>query len=129
MAALTGPARRGERGQVLLLVTVLGLLAMGLWLLAWRSTHDAIRMERIAVQRAIRAGSAQAALAQGLDLLASGRPPTDPFVCQTTMTSGADSFACAVSYVSQGSPDEWLVRARLATDDEQAELPAMPGSF
>ena len=35
--------------------TSVGLLAMGLWMLAWRATHDAIRMERVTVQRALRA--------------------------------------------------------------------------
>jgi hypothetical protein len=120
---------RGERGQVLLIAAVLGLLAMGLWMLAWRSTHDAIRLERIAVQRHLRADTAQRALAQGLALLRTGRPPFDDYSCQTTIASDTGDHVCAVTYISEGSEDDWSVEARLATESEQANLPTMPSTF
>ena len=121
--------RRGERGQILLVVTVLGLLATGLWMLTWRATHDAIRLERVAVRRATRAESVQPALAQGLALLRTGRPPLDPYACLTTIAGGAVEYDCTVTYASQGSPDDWSVQARLATESEQGTLPPMPASF
>ena len=121
--------RRGERGQILLLVAVLGLLAMGTWVLTWRATHDAIRLERIAVWRAARAESVQPALAQGLALLRTGRPPLDPYACVTTIAGGEAEHACTVTYTSQGSQDDWSVQARLATESEQGTLPPMPASF
>jgi len=130
MAALnTRASRRRESGQVLLIVAVLGLLAMGIWLLAWRATHDAIRLERIAVQRHFRADTAQLALARGLALLRTGRPPLDDYSCQTTIASDLGEHTCAVTYTSQGSQDDWSVAARLATESEQANLPPMPSSF
>ena len=134
MAALTrspnaAAPRRGERGQVLLIVALLGLLAMGIWLLAWRATHDAIRLERVAVQRHLRADTAQRALALGLALLRTGRPPFDDYSCQTTIASDLGDHVCAVTYISEGSEDDWSVEARLATESEQANLPTMPSSF
>jgi hypothetical protein len=128
MAALRS-LPRAERGQVLLIVAVLGLLAMALWMLAWRATHDAIRLERVATRRGIRAASVQPALAEGLDLLRTGRPPIDGYACIANITSGAGDYACTVTYSSQGSPDDWSVEARLATETEQGNLPPMPSSF
>lgn len=128
LAARRAPPR-SERGSVLLIVAVMGLLAMGLWMLAWRATHDAIRLERVTVQRALRAASAQQALAAGLELLRTGRPPFDDYMCLATITSGAHEYVCALTYTSQGSADDWSVQARLATESEQNNLPPLPGSF
>jgi hypothetical protein len=123
------PPRRGERGSVLLLVAVFGLLAMGLWGLAWRSTHDAIRVERFTVQRNARARSVLPALAHGVALLRTGHPPEDPYVCLDTVVDGAVSYPCVVSFESQADTEHWLVEARAATSEEEDDLPAMPADF
>jgi hypothetical protein len=114
---------------VLLIIAVMGLLAMGLWMLAWRATHDAIRLERVTVQRDLRAGSVQQALALGLTLLQTGRPPIDPYVCVVTVTHAGEDHTCAVTYTSEGTQDDWTVEAHLATESDIANLPAMPSKF
>ncbi len=48
---LMSTTRRGEQGYVLLFTAVIGLLAMGLWSLALRATHDTIRIERFVEHR------------------------------------------------------------------------------
>ena len=53
----TTDTRRSERGFVLLYASILGLLAMGLWMLAWRGTHDTIRTEKFEVSRNVRSDS------------------------------------------------------------------------
>jgi len=121
--------RRGERGAVLLIVTVLGLLAMAVWGLAWRATHDAIRVEGFVVQRDARARSVLPALAHGIALLRLGHPPTDPYECIDTVADGAETHACTLVFTSQGSSETWRVDARLATEEEQSELPPMPATF
>jgi hypothetical protein len=124
MAALNTRHRRGERGHVLLITAV-----MGLWVTAWRATHDAIRTERFVVRRGIRAHSVQQALARGLALLQTGRPPTDPYACLVTLTHDGASWDCVVGFESQGNPNDWSVDVRLALEDEASGLPGMPASF
>jgi hypothetical protein len=123
------PPRRGERGQVLLIVTALGLLAMAAWGLAWRATHDAIRTERVVVQRAQRTASVLPALAHGAAALRGGHPPSDPYECLDTIVDGTDSWDCRLLFTSQGSAETWVVSCRLATPAEAASLPALPVAF
>ena len=122
-------SQRGEGGYVILYVTILGLLAMGLWGLAWRATHDTIRTEKFEVRRAVRSEGVAAALAEGLLLLETGRPPSDPFQCVKTVANGTDSYACTLTYTSQGDQDHWEVTSRIATPDELQNLSPAPGTF
>ena len=48
---------RSQSGYVLLYSAVLGLLAMGMWALAWRAVHDTIRTEKFEVSRSVRSDS------------------------------------------------------------------------
>lgn len=131
MAGVTlRPARRGERGTVLMLVTVMGLLAMAIWGLAWRGTQDDIRLERFEVQRDLRTKSLYPALADMLDLLRSGRPPSDPYACIVTESDGlGGEWHVTASFSSDGDQDHWNVDCRAATDSDLADLPAAPPSF
>ena len=62
MSARTDP-RRGERGLVLVYVSILGFLMALVWALSWRATHDTIHVERSLVRRAEHDGSASLILA------------------------------------------------------------------
>ena len=123
--------RRGQRGSVLMIVAVMGVLAMGFWALALRGTHDAIRDENFVLRRQDRTESVLPALAQVVELLHSGRPPEDPYACLVTVVTGVNgsTWHCTVTATSQGDQDHWLVESRLATEEEQAELPPAPTSF
>ncbi len=121
--------RRGERGQVLLIVTVLGLLAMAAWGLAWRATHDAIRTDRVMVQRALRTASVLPALAHGAAALRGGHPPSDPFECIDTLIDGTESYDCLLLFTSQINSETWQVSCRIATPSEVSSLPTLPLAF
>jgi hypothetical protein len=123
--------RRGQRGSVLMIVAVMGVLAMGFWALALRGTHDAIRDENFVLRRQDRTESVLPALAQVVELLHSGRPPEDPYACLVTLVAGANesTWHCAVTATSQGDQDHWLLEAHLATEEEQETLPPAPVSF
>ena len=121
--------RRGQRGSVLMIVAVMGVLAMGFWALALRGTHDAIRDESFVLRRKHRTETVLPALAQVVELLHSGRPPEDPYACLVTLGAGNTSWKCTVTASSQGDQDHWLVEAHLATDEEQETLPPVPVSF
>jgi len=122
-------ARRAERGTVLMIVAVMGVLAMGFWALALRGTHDAIRDENFVLRRQDRTQSVLPALAQVVDLLHSGRPPTDPYACLVSITAGESTWVCTVTCTSQGDQDHWLVESSIATEEEQTTLPPAPASF
>jgi hypothetical protein len=123
-------ARRAERGSVLMIVTVMGLLAMALWGLAWRGTHDDIRLERVETLRDVRTKSLYPALADMLDLLRSGRPPSDPYACLVTESDGAGGvWQVAATFTSDGDQDHWSVDCRAATETQVADLPAAPATF
>jgi hypothetical protein len=121
--------RRREQGSVLMIVTVMGLLSMAFFGLAWRGTHDDIRLERRERLCDTRTRSLYPALADMLDLLRSGRPPTDPYECLVTIVDGADEWQIAATFSSDGDQDHWHVDCRLATSEQLAGLPAAPTSF
>ena len=127
MAAVN--ARRRERGSVLMIVTVMGVLSMALFGLAWRGTHDDIRLERRERLCETRARSLYPALADMLDLLRSGRPPIDPYECIVSISDGADEWQVVATFSSDGDQDHWNVDCRAATSEQFAELPAAPLSF
>ena len=129
MARVTARPKRAERGQVLLVVAVMGLLAMAAWGLAWRATHDAIRVERVVVKRAARSASVLPALAHGVARLRGGHPPTDPYECIETVIDGADTWNCVLLFTSQVNSQTWEVSSRLATPQEVANLPQLPPAF
>ena len=120
---------RSQRGYVLLYSAVLGLLAMGMWALAWRAVHDTIRTEKFEVSRSVRSESVVQALALGIGLLETGRPPTDPYACIFTVSGPSTTYDCTVSYTSLGDQDNWQVESWKATDAEKASLPVAPATF
>jgi hypothetical protein len=123
-------ATRGERGHVLLVVAVLGMLCMALWGQAWRSTHDAIRVERFERLRDERTRALEPALERMVDLLRTGRPPSDPFDCLVLVTEDVTTFwNVRATFASEGDADHWSVDCRLATADDLATLPGAPTTF
>ena len=120
---------RGERGFILVAVSVMGLLMMAIWAVAYRSTADLIRVEALHVERDARDVSVTRALAAALALLETGEPPSDPYACLFTITEGAATYTCTGTYASVVYPDTWTVTATLSTDDEIATLPAAPATF
>ena len=132
MGPVTPPAadpRRHERGSVLLFTVISGLLAMGVWVLAWRATHDAIRVEKFSVGREVRRESSLEALSRGTALLRTGRPPSDPYQALVTVDGASTTYTCTVTYTSDIDQDHWIVDVRKATVEEQGSLPALPSSF
>lgn len=122
-------ARRHERGSVLLFTVVAGLLAMGVWLLAWRATHDAIRVEKFNVGREVRRESVLEGLNQAVALLRTGRPPSDPYQAVVSVSGASTTYDCTVTYTSDIDQDHWIVEVDPATDEETGSLPALPSSF
>jgi len=120
--------RRGESGVALLLVTILGVVLMSSWAIAWKGTNDTVRIERILRMRGDRNVGVSTALYEAVDLLRSGTPSTDPYTCLVTVIVEGRGLACKAIY-SSTSPDVWDVVVTEATAGEEALLPDLPGSF
>ena len=120
---------RGQQGAALVLVTVMGFLALAIFLRAWRGTHDAIRTEGYVVARTLRDESVGEALAAGVTLLETGRPPSDPYSAVLSVTTSTGDVACKLTWSSAGDLDTWDVLAELATSADVFSLDDMPESF
>jgi len=126
---LRATPRRAERGQVLLIVAMMALLAAALWLLGWRATHDAIRNERFNVLRDQREATVNTALAEAVDVLKTGRPPYDPYLAVVPLRWEEQVYLCTLEFISLGDADHWAVESRLSTDLEKTTLPLLPLNF
>lgn len=118
--------RRSQRGSVMLFAVVLGLLAMAIWVVAWRATHDAIRVERFVKTRDRGDDTTLEAVAAALALLETGVPPDDPF---EALYENADGDVLKVTFDSDGDVLLWDVEAVAADDSDVATLPDLPATF
>ena len=87
-------ARRAERGHALLLVALVSSFVLGLFVVAWRSTHDAIEVEAYQEDRVFRDDVITESVGLAIQLLRTGRPPTDPtrFVTTTILEDGTPYY-------------------------------------
>ncbi len=121
--------RRGERGLVLVYVSVLGFLMALVWAMSWRATHDMIHVERAFVRRSVHDASVKRAGAVATALLETGMPPSESYACIVTVTDGATTYDCLVEYYPVIHPWTWGIDVSLATADDVATYPAAPASF
>jgi len=122
--------RDRQRGMALVLMALVGFLAMAVWMLAWRATHDAIRVERVIVQRDLRARSTLKALALAADLLRTGPPPGDPYSCIFALDDGEDGeLFVTATYQRDGTDFDYDVSTQDSSSTDLATLPLAPPSF
>ena len=110
----------------MLLVLVFIALAMSLYAVSYRHMAAALRVETARTLQTQRNQGSIHALAKGLALLETGLPPSDPYVCATTMETSTGEHSFTVTFSSE-TDEVWLVEAgpTVAFDDPQA----MPDSF
>jgi hypothetical protein len=115
-----------RRGISVMLVLVFLALLLTLWGISYRQIASALRIQSVRSQYALRDQGNLQALAQGLTLLQSGVPPTDPYVCATTiqMPAGTQSFTLTFS---SNEPDVWTVNSTATQPGETIE--PMPDTF
>ena len=116
--------------MALVLMSLIGFLAMAIWMLAWRATHDTIRVERVSVQRELRARSTLKALALAADLLRTGIPPESPYECLFAVDDEDDEeLFITTRFTRDGSNFDWEITAMDSTSAEVINLPLAPLSF
>ena len=129
MSSPGSAGRPGERGLVLVYVSVLGFLMLMVWTLSWRATHDTIRVERSLVWRQAHDASVKRAAAVALELLETDLPPTEDYACIVTVTDGGTVYQCLVQYSVVFYPWTWDIDVRLATAEDLSIYPDAPNSF
>lgn len=118
-----------ERGSVLVLGAMLGALLLAFFAVAYEATMAALRADGFFVQRDRRAASVTRGLARGLRTLETGFPPTDPYSALVVLDDEGVVWRCTVSFDGQVQQGQWLISARLATDQDTQFLPSLPPSF
>jgi hypothetical protein len=121
-------SRSGERGLALVLTAVLGIIAMALWILTYRTTMDGIRAETRVIDREARDTTVTRALAAALALLRTGPPSATDVSYLFTVVNGAETTICTVTYTNTGG-DAWDVDARIATEDDIDTFDDAPPDF
>lgn len=111
---------------MLLFAAALGVLAMAIWVVAWRATHDAIRVERFVDRRDEADATTLTAVANALALLETGTPSSDPYEAIDEPMPGKPQKVTIGSGEFEG---EWVVEAVPADDEDVATLPTLPASF
>jgi hypothetical protein len=106
------------------MVTVLVFLAVALMLIAvsQRQLASMLRVERARTQVELCDQGPLLALAQALQLLETGLPPTDPYVGETTVDTPLGERSYTVTFTSAG-PDQWNVDAVPTSGLPPAPLP------
>ena len=120
---------RSERGHTILLATILGIVAFSAWALAFLTTRDLVRTEKIVRVRGERDQSVTRALGRGIYLLRTGFPPVEPYECIVTVAGSERTYDCTVRFEQEPGSETWTVTALRSTDEDLGMLPPAPARF
>ena len=119
---------KGERGHALILTTILGIMALAAWAMAFLTTRDLVRVEKSVAQRALRDESVTRAMATGVKLLRTGTPEADTYACIVNLPAAEGEHNCTLRFDKQEG-ERWSVEAYMSTEDELVSLPPVPSTF
>ncbi|HWE37887.1 MAG TPA: hypothetical protein VG406_15060 [Isosphaeraceae bacterium] len=124
----TTAATPARAGYSLTLALVFIVLMLGVIALASRRIGTALRVVTSRSQQLARDEGALQAAASALDLLETGNPPSDPFVCQVVVKGATDGVerTITVTFASEGT-GLWAVTAAPARPDDPTT--PMPATF
>ena len=118
--------RSARRGYALMTVSVFLVLMLALTSVVHRHLSSTLRIEKARVQAQRRDEALIHALARALDLLETGLPPSDPYVCATTIDTSQGPESITVTYANEIG-EIWGVHAAPTSPDEIPE--PMPETF
>src|SRR5438132_1309871 len=110
---------RHPRGYALLTVMLFLAFAFGAWAVFYHTSASAIRVEEARSRRDTRTIWTAPAIAQGLRLLESGPPPSDPYSCKVTVSSDSETRYILLTYDKVASS-----RYTIAATPTDADNPA-----
>ena len=113
----------------MLLVLVLGVVSMAAWSLAFLTTRDLIRTEKLVQQRENRDAGVTRGLAAGLRLMRTGLPPRDPYECIAVLTSATEKLPVLLTFQRGKEDGHWRIDATVASVMDMSTLPEVPSTF
>lgn len=119
-------SRTGRRGYALMLVMFFNLLFLSLLGVAWRGAGSALRLQAVRQVQNRRDQGVIPALAQAMQLLETGTPPSDPYVCGVALNTSEGARSFTVTFTSEGE-NLWAVRGA-PTASGESPIP-MPETF
>ena len=102
-----------RRGYAMVLVLVFLAVMMAFVAVGQRHVNSMLRIEQANFDAEMR-GDRRRALGQALQVLQTGPPPTDPFICSTTLDTSYGPQSFKITYRYKGGSD-WIVRAELGS--------------
>jgi len=119
------PSRSARRGYTMIVVLVFLTLMLSALAVTQRRLSSVLRVESGFVNAESRGDRARA-MGRALDVLWTGRPPSDPYICATIVQTSAGPISYTISYDQKGGK-HWkvLVEPTAPGDDP----PLLPTSF
>ena len=117
--------RTARRGYAMVVVLVFLALMLSMLAVSQRRLGSVLRVESRFVDAESR-GDRLRAMGRALDVLWSGRPPTDPFVCATMIETSAGPQSFTITYDEKGGK-HWRVRVEPTAPGD--DPPPLPSSF
>jgi len=119
------PRRSARRGYAMVVVLVFLALMLSMLAVSQRQLGSVLRMESSFVNADAR-GNRKQAMGNALDILWTGAPPSDPYVCSTIVQTTLGPKSYTITYERQGG-NHYQVRVEpTATGDDP---PPLPSSF
>lgn len=117
--------RRARRGYTMALVMVLLVGMLAILATTQRRLDGLLRVETRLTRADLRSARTRA-LGRAIDLLYSGPPPSDPYICRTTIETPSGPKTFTVTFRRDGSKHYDL---RVEPSDPSDSWPVMPSSF
>ncbi|MFV2069235.1 MAG: hypothetical protein ACC645_19900 [Pirellulales bacterium] len=118
--------RSARRGCALMTVSVFLVLMLAMTGVVHRHLSSTLRIAQARVQTEQRDEALIHALAKALELIETGTPPSDPYVCGTTIDTSQGLESITVTYGNEIG-GIWSVHAAPTGPDENPQ--PMPASF
>ena len=118
--------RSARRGYALMTVSMFLVLMLAMTGVVHRHLSSTLRIEKARVQAEQRDEALIHAMAKAVELLETGTPPSDPYVCATTIDTSRGPESVTVTFANEAA-EIWGVHAALTGPSENPQ--PMPASF
>jgi hypothetical protein len=119
------PPRSTRRGYAMVVVLVFLALMLSMLAVSQRRLGSVLRVESGFVDAEARGDRARA-MGKALDVLWTGPPPSDPYVCSTVVETSAGAKSYTITYEEQGGQH---YRIRVEPTAPGDDPPPLPQSF
>jgi hypothetical protein len=118
--------QRRRSGYAMLMVLLFLILMFAIMAIACRQLESALRAESARALAVQRDEGSIPALAKALTLLETGLPPSNPYVCGTSIVTSTGTVSYTVTFTSQGN-NTWSVQSTPTSPSDNPQ--PMPSTF